>query len=165
MAACVAGSGGSSTSPQAGAFILPHEDSRDLDLEIPKDVPDRFETTDDVDSTESRLEVCPVGRLGGKTGHGWDDCRFGSGGGAGFDRSPFCAIGGGRSFSAFVPFGRLPIGFSRAELFLCPGGLMTDRCCCDIVGVLGEIRGLGRVGGGSPGTRLIWEAFKAAIRC
>jgi hypothetical protein len=158
VAACGVGSGGSSTSPQAGAFILPHEDSRDFDLEIPKDVPDRFETTDDVDSMESRLEVCPDGRLGGRAGHGWDDCRLGSGGGAGFGRSSFCAMRGGGSFSAFVPFGRLPIGFF-------PGGLMNDSCCCDILGVLGEIRGFGRVGGGSPGTRLIWEAFKAAIRC
>jgi hypothetical protein len=165
VAACGVGSGGSSTSPQAGAFILPHEDSRDFDLEIPKDVPDRFETTDDVDSMESRLEVCPDGRLGGRIGHGWDDCRLGSGGGAGFVRSPFCTMRGGGSSSAFVPFGRLPIGISSAELFLCPGGLMTDSRCCNIMGVLGEIRGFGRVGGGSPGTRLIWEAFKAAIRC
>jgi hypothetical protein len=165
VAACVVGSGGSSTSPQAGAFILPRDDSRDFDLDRAKDVPDKFETTDDIDSTESRLEVCSVVRLGGNTGHGWDDCRLGSGGGGGFGRSPFCTIGGGGSFSAFVPYGKLPIGFSVAELFLCPGGLMTDSCCCNIVGVLGEILGFGRVGGGSPGTRPIWEAFKAAIRC
>jgi hypothetical protein len=155
VAACVVGSGGSSTSPQAGAFILPLEDSRDFDLERPKDVAERVETTEDVDSTESRLELCSVGRLGGKTGHVWDDCRLGSGGGAGFDWSPFCTIGGGGSFSAVVPFGRLPIGSSAAELFVCAGGLIADRCRCENVDVLGVMRGFGRVGGVSPGTRLI----------
>ena len=68
--ACLVGSGGSSQSPQAGAFILPDVDSLDFDLEGPVDVPDTLERTEEVDSKESRLELCSVGRLGGKAGHG-----------------------------------------------------------------------------------------------
>ncbi len=64
------GKGGSSTSPQAGAFILPDEESLDFDLESSVGVADVLETTEEVDSKESRLELWFVGRLGSMGGHG-----------------------------------------------------------------------------------------------
>ncbi len=44
-------------------------------------------------------------------------------------------IGGGGSFSAFVPFGRFPIGMSATEPFVCSGGLWTDFRRCGVVGL------------------------------
>jgi hypothetical protein len=67
---CLGGRGGSSQFPHAGAFILAPEDSLDFDLESPIDVADTLETTEEVDSVESRLALCSGGRLGGKAGHG-----------------------------------------------------------------------------------------------
>lgn len=131
---CLVGSTGSSQSPQAGAFILPLEDSLDFDLEI--DAPDTLERTEDVDSKESRLELWTVVRLCGNAGHGCDDCRFGSGGGGGFDLSaPFCTIGGGDTFPAFVPFGELPNVLSWSAPFVCSGRLLIDVCRCSINGL------------------------------
>jgi hypothetical protein len=142
------GRGGSSQSPQPGAFILPHDDSLDFDLERFNDVPDTLERTEEVDSRESRLELCSVGRLGGRTGRCRDDCRFGSGGGGGFDPSaPLCMIGGGNSLSAFVPFGKLPNVVSVTEPFICSRGLLKVLCRCGIDGLWRGTSGFGRVGG------------------
>jgi hypothetical protein len=64
------GRGGSSHSPQAGAFILLPGDSLDFDLDRPFETADTLETTEETDSNESRLEFWSVGRLGGKAGDG-----------------------------------------------------------------------------------------------
>jgi hypothetical protein len=66
------GRGGSSHSPQAGALIRP-VDSLDLDLDKTPDVLDKLDTTDEVDSEESRLESGSVGCLGGRFGCGCVD--------------------------------------------------------------------------------------------
>lgn len=119
-------------------------------------MPDTLDRMEDVDSMESRLAICSVGRLGGKAGHGWDEYRLGKGGGAGLGLStPFPVSGGGGSFSAFLPFGRLPIVVFATEPLVHSGGLLTDLGLCTITGLFAGIWGFDRIEGESPGTRLI----------
>ena len=82
----LAGRGGSSASPQAGALTLLAE-SLDLVLDIvtrfvPFEYVDPPEAAEEFDSTESLLISCTDGRREGRDGGGKEGCRVGNGGGA-----------------------------------------------------------------------------------